>query len=111
MSHVTISGFLCDPISGHVISAPISGHIETDIDTDIGYTPISGHFLPISYNKYPIAVLISGPISGCPISSPMSYPLCIRHKIRAAMDRAKADGRPIDKLSLKIIKDILNDRF
>jgi hypothetical protein len=27
------------------------------------------------------------------------------------MDRAKADGRPIDKLSLKIIKDILNDRF
>ena len=34
-----------------------------------------------------------------------------QHKIRAAMDRAKADGRPIDKLSLKIIKDILNDRF
>ncbi len=44
MSHVTvtISGFLCDLISesGHVISAPISGHIETDIDTDIGYTQI-----------------------------------------------------------------------
>ena len=34
-----------------------------------------------------------------------------QHKIRAAMDRAKADGRPIDKLSLKIIKDILNDKF
>jgi len=34
-----------------------------------------------------------------------------QHKIRAAMDRAKADGRPIDKLSLKIIKDILNGRF
>ena len=34
-----------------------------------------------------------------------------QHKIRAALDRAKADGRPIDKLSLKIIKDILNDRF
>ena len=33
------------------------------------------------------------------------------NKIRAAMDRAKADGRPIDKLSLKIIKDILKDRF
>ena len=30
---------------------------------------------------------------------------------RAAMDRAKADGRPIDKISLKIVKDILNDRF
>ena len=34
-----------------------------------------------------------------------------QHKIRAAMDRAKADGRPIDKLSLKLIKDILNDKF
>ncbi len=34
-----------------------------------------------------------------------------QHKIRAAMDRAKADGRPIDKLSLKIIKDIINTRF
>jgi hypothetical protein len=33
-----------------------------------------------------------------------------QHKIRAAMDRAKADGRPL-KLSLKSIKDILNDRF
>ena len=32
-------------------------------------------------------------------------------KIRAAMDRAKADGRPIDKITLKIVKDILNDRF
>ena len=69
VSHVTISGFLCDPISGHVISGPISGHIDTDIDTDIGYTPISGHFSPISYTKYPISVLISGPISGCPISA------------------------------------------
>ena len=69
VSHVTISGLVCDPISGHVISAPISGHIETDIDTDIGYTPISGHFAPISYTKYPISVLISGPISGCPISA------------------------------------------
>ena len=35
----------------------------------------------------------------------------MQHKIRAAMDRAKADGRPIDKLSLKIIQDIINDRF
>jgi hypothetical protein len=34
-----------------------------------------------------------------------------QHKIRAALDRAKADGRPIDKLSIKIIKDILNDKF
>ncbi len=34
-----------------------------------------------------------------------------QHKIRAAMDRAKADGRPIDKLSLKIIQDIIHDRF
>ncbi len=38
VSHVTISGFSCDPISGpgHVISGPISGpgHIDTDIDTD-----------------------------------------------------------------------------
>ncbi len=41
MSHVTISGFSGDPISGHVISAPISGHIDTNIDTDIGYSPIS----------------------------------------------------------------------
>ncbi len=43
MPHVTISGFSCDPVSGHVISAPISGHIDTNIDTDIGYSPISGH--------------------------------------------------------------------
>jgi hypothetical protein len=34
-----------------------------------------------------------------------------QHKIRAAMERAKADGRPIDKLSLKIIQDIIHDRF
>ena len=34
-----------------------------------------------------------------------------QRKIRAALDRAKADGRPIDKLSIKIIKDILNDKF
>ena len=34
-----------------------------------------------------------------------------QHKIRAALDRAKADGRPIDKITLKIVKDILNDKF
>ena len=69
VSHVTISGFSCDPISGHVISAPISGHIDTDIDTDIGYTPISGHSVTDIVHTYPISVLISGPISGCPISA------------------------------------------
>ena len=35
----------------------------------------------------------------------------MQHKIRAAMDRAKADGRPIDKLSLKIIQDVIHDRI
>ena len=35
----------------------------------------------------------------------------MQHKIRAAKDRAKAAGRPIDKLSLKIIQDIMHDRI
>ncbi len=35
----------------------------------------------------------------------------LHHKIRAAKDRAKADGRPIDKLSLKIIQDVIHDRI
>ncbi len=35
----------------------------------------------------------------------------MQRKIRAAMDRAKAAGRPIDKLSLKIIQDIMQDRL
>ena len=52
------------PISGLICHGPISGHIETDIDTDIGYSPISGHFVTDIVTKYPISVLISGPISG-----------------------------------------------
>ena len=43
---------------------------------------------------------------GCSVITPE-----MQHKIRAAMDRAKAAGRPIDKLSLKIIQDIMHDRI
>ena len=43
---------------------------------------------------------------GCNVMPPE-----MQHKIRAAKDRAKAAGRPIDKLSLKIIQDIMHDRI
>ena len=32
-------------------------------------------------------------------------------KIKAAMDRAKAAGRPIEKLTFKMICDIMQDKF
>ncbi len=35
----------------------------------------------------------------------------MQRQIREAMDRAKAAGRPIDKLSLKIIQNIMHDRL
>ena len=43
---------------------------------------------------------------GCIVITPE-----LHHNIRAAKDRAKADGRPIDKLSLKIIQDVIHDRI
>ena len=58
------------------------------------------------YRKLEAAKLAKNPPGGRSGLTPED-----QHKIRAAMDRAKADGRPIDKLSLKLIKDILKDKF
>ena len=63
VSHVTISGFLCNPISGYVGWDPISG-----ISTDIRCNSISGHH--VTDITYPISGSISGSISGIPISGP-----------------------------------------
>lgn len=42
-AHDPISGFSCDPISGHVSCVPISGPIFRGLGPDIGCAPISGH--------------------------------------------------------------------